>query len=95
MYDIKVIEKSVPISDEKLTEVKAGGVVILELVFNNNTVPLYCELQVKSCDGTHCTAVFIGIRKGEIAKTFETFDKYKGKVVSFNMVDIWDYTDTK
>jgi hypothetical protein len=90
---IKIVPKITSIASDKLTSVKEGGYIILELKFGEMTFSLHSLLQVTSCNGVFGKASFIDIRESENHKTFETFDKYKDKIIEFSLSDIWDYTD--
>lgn len=89
---IEIVHQSIPISSHKLTLVKEGGYIILQLKFGES-MPLHSLLEVESCNGVFGKAVFIDIREAAKYKTFETFEEYKGKSIEFSLSDICDYTD--
>lgn len=90
---INIVPKISAIPGDRLASVKEGGYIILELKFEEMALSMFSLLQVNSCNGVFGAATFIDVRDSEKYKTFENFEKFKGKTINFSMSDIWDYTD--
>lgn len=90
---IKVIsQSSTYLNNDKLNRMKAGDLIILELVFDKNEFSMHSELTITELDKENQTgfARFNQVRECEKYKTFNDYSAYQGTIIPFSYTDICD-----